>query len=97
MEGVWFCLHFFLQRFAQRSVSEPHGGPTPGGVQSEQEVDGWFEEEGSISLSHAALVPSLRHAAFHLQHVGPAFKLVCVSAVLYVLRGEGDTSGREGD
>lgn len=68
---------------------------------SEQEVDGFYEEKGARCLSPDPSARSLRHTAFHLQHVGPAIKLVCVGAVLYVLwgvwgEGRGGTSGGKG-
>lgn len=85
VQGVWFCLFFFWKDF-------PIGGRRAtwmANVRRSSVRAGsgrmlWRKRE---YLSTAALLHSLRHAAFHLQHVRPAFKLVCVGAVLYVLQG----------
>lgn len=57
------------------------------GSQSRKWTDA-LREKGVKYLFAAPSARSLRHTAFHLQHVGPAIKLVCVGAVLYVLQGE---------
>lgn len=56
------------------------------GSQSRKWTDA-LRKKGVKFLIPAPSARSLRHTAFHLQHVGPAIELVCVGAVLYVLQG----------